>query len=79
MLKFKERKSRRKDWLENLIHSFSKTRLQLIYQKKKQSMTNSVRLFTLKLTLPLTLTNQLLPIMYVNNIDVVLNVKYKEN
>ena len=78
MLKFEERKSRRKDWLENLIHSFSKTRLQLIY-KKKQSMTNSVRLFTLKLTLPLTLPNQLLPIMYVNNIDVVLNVKYKEN
>ena len=42
-------------------------------------MTNSVRLFTLKLTLPLTLTNQLLPIMYVNNMNVVLNVKYKEN
>ena len=42
-------------------------------------MTNSVCLFTLKLTLPLTLTNLLLPIMYVNNMDVVLNVKYKEN
>ena len=79
MLKFKERKSGRMDWSENVIHSFSKTRLQLIYQKKKQSMTNSVRLFTLKLTLPLTLTNQLLPIMYVNNMNVVLNVKYKEN
>ena len=33
MLKFKEIKSRRKDWLENLIQSFSKTRLQLIYKK----------------------------------------------
>ena len=42
-------------------------------------MTNSVCLFTLKLTLPLTLTNLLLPIMYVNNTDVALNVKYKEN
>ena len=27
MLKFKEIKSRGKDWLENAIHSFSKTRL----------------------------------------------------
>ena len=38
-------------------------------------MTNSIHLFTLKLTL----TNQLLLIMYVNNMDVVSNVKYKEN
>ena len=30
-LKFKEIKSRRKDWLENVIHSFSKTKLQLSY------------------------------------------------
>ena len=46
-LKFKEIKSRRKDWLENVIHSFSKTRLQLIYQKKKkQSMTIVIASFT---------------------------------
>ena len=49
MLKFKEIKSRRKDWLENVIHSFSKTRLQLIYQKKKktQSMTIVIASFTI--------------------------------
>ena len=47
MLKFKEIKSRRKDWLENVIHSFSKTRLQLIYQKKKkQGMTIVIASFT---------------------------------
>ena len=52
MLKFKEIKSRRKDWLENVIHSFSKTRLQLIYQKKKrkkeiQSMAIVIASFTI--------------------------------
>ena len=70
------------DWSENVIHSFSKTKLQLIYKKKKKKKKEQdqpVCLFTLKLTLPLTLTNQLLPIMYVNNMNVVLNVKYKEN
>ena len=50
MLKFKEMKSRRKDWIENVIHSFSKIRLQLIYPKKKkkiQSMAIVIASFTI--------------------------------
>ena len=41
MLKFRERKSQRKDLLENVIHSFSKMRLR--FHTIKQSMTNSTQ------------------------------------
>ena len=33
------------DWLENVIHSFSKTKLQLIYKKKKKKEQDQLCMF----------------------------------